>query len=120
MVRSDNALEFKDGACQAYFQSQGILHQTSCNYRPQQNACVERKHRHVLEIARALMFQSGLQLSLWGESVLTAAYIINRLPSPILHNKCPNEMLYAKPVDYTLLRSFGCLAFATNPVHSGD
>lgn len=120
VVRSYNALEFKDAAYQAYFQSQGILHQTSCNYRPQQNARVERKHRHVLEVAGALMLQSGLHLSLWGKSVLTTAYIINRLPSLVLNNKCPYEMLYAEPVDYTLLRSFSCLTFATNPVRSGD
>lgn len=119
-VRSDNAREFKDATCQLFFQSQGIVHQTSCNYRPQQNARVEREHRHLLEVARALMFQSGLQVSFWGESVLTAAYIINRLPSSVLDNKCPYELLYKMPVDYDELKTFGCLAFAINPVHSND
>lgn len=66
------------------------------------------------------MFQSGLQLSFWGESVLTAAYIINRLPSSVLDNKCPYELLYHKPVDYDNLKSFGCLAFAVTPVHTLD
>lgn len=84
IVRSNNALEFKDAACTEFFQKHGIVHQTSCNYRPQQNSRVERKHRHVLEVARALMFQSGLSVTYWGESVLTAAYIINRLPSSVL------------------------------------
>lgn len=120
IVRSDNALEFKDAACTEFFQKHGIVHQTSCNYRPQQNVRVERKHRHVLEVARALMFQSGLSVTYWGESVLTAAYIINRLPSSVLKNKCPYEMLHNKPVNYDELRSFGCLAFASNPVHSTD
>lgn len=88
IVRSDNAREFDDAACRKFFQMQGIVHQTSCVYRPEHNARVECKHRHVLEVARALMFQSGLQLSYWGEAVLTAAYIINRLPSTVLKNKC--------------------------------
>lgn len=107
-------------ACKKFFQMQGIVHQTSCAYRPQQNARVERKHRHVLEVARALMFQSGLKISFWGEAVLTAAYIINRLSSSVLDNKTPYELLYNEPVDYSMLKCFGCLAFAINPAHSSD
>lgn len=84
------------------------------------NARVKQKHRHLLEVARALMLQSGLHLSFWGESVLTAAFIINRLPSFVLNNRCPYELLYDKPVDYTKLKSFGCLAFAINLVHNSD
>ncbi|GJW80389.1 retrovirus-related pol polyprotein from transposon TNT 1-94 [Tanacetum coccineum] len=53
-VRSDNALEFVIGPCHLFLAEQGIVHQTSCVDRPQQNARVERKHRHILEIARAL------------------------------------------------------------------
>ncbi|KAL8108307.1 hypothetical protein AgCh_024676 [Apium graveolens] len=56
VVRSDNALEFKDTGCRAFFQSHGIVYQTSCAYRPQQNARVERKQRHLLEVAHPLMF----------------------------------------------------------------
>lgn len=43
-IRSDNALEFDDKPCQAFFAKHGISHQTSCVKRPQQNARVERKH----------------------------------------------------------------------------
>lgn len=51
VIRSDNAREFDDMDCKKFFQLQGIVHQTSCAYRPQQNARVERKHRHILEVA---------------------------------------------------------------------
>ncbi|GKD74326.1 cysteine-rich receptor-like protein kinase 8 [Tanacetum coccineum] len=61
-VRSDNALEFVKGPCHLFLAEQGIVHQTSCADRPQQNARVERKHRHILEIARALRFHSHLPL----------------------------------------------------------
>ncbi|KAL8145823.1 hypothetical protein AgCh_003826 [Apium graveolens] len=117
---ADNAKEFDDAKCHKFFQMQGIVHQTSCAYRPQQNARVERKHRHALEVARAIMLQSKLKISFWGEAVLTAANIINRLPSTALSNKIPYELLHNESVDYSIMKCFGCLAFAINLAHSSD
>ena len=119
-IRSDNALEFQDSPCEQFFSQKGIQHQTSCADRPQQNARVERKHRHILEIARSLRFQSGLPLSSWGDCVMTAVHLINRLPTPVLGNKTPYEVLFHAPPTYDHLRVFGCLAFASNPQHSSD
>ncbi|XP_074363493.1 uncharacterized protein LOC141704045 [Apium graveolens] len=38
VIRSDNAKEFDDTKCRRFFQMQGIVHQTFCAYRSQQNA----------------------------------------------------------------------------------
>ena len=100
-----------------YFQSKGILHQKSCPYTPQQNGVVERKHKYLLETARALLFQSKLPTKYWGECILTATYIINRLPSTYLHNKCPFTILYNQEPQYSHMRSFGCLCFPTTHKH---
>jgi transposase InsO family protein len=57
IVRSDNGPDF---LMHDYDSSLGILHQTSCVETPQQNGRVERKHQHLLNIGRALLFQSNL------------------------------------------------------------
>ncbi|KAL4385094.1 hypothetical protein GQ457_15G024750 [Hibiscus cannabinus] len=109
-IRTDNAKEFD---MDAYFNSKGILHQNSCVHTPQQNNIVERKHQHLLNVARSLRIQSGLPLVFWIDCVLHAAYLINVTPTPVLHNKTPFEVLFQKPPKLGHLKVFGSLAYAS-------
>lgn len=63
-VRSDNGTEFY--CLRDHFSTQDILFQTSYVGTPQQNGRVERKHRHILNVARALRFQRSLSVDFWG------------------------------------------------------
>ena len=74
---------------------------------------MERKDQHLLNVAQALFFQSKVPISFWGDCVTTAAFLVNRTPSPLLKHNSPFNILFKKELDYHALRSFGCLAFAS-------
>lgn len=61
-IISDNRTEFCNNECKTMFASVGIIHECSCPHTPQQNGVVERKHRHILEVARALRFQGSIPI----------------------------------------------------------
>jgi len=52
-------------------------------------------------------------LYFWAECVLTDVHLINCLPIPLLSHKTPFEKLYNKVPNYSHLKVFGCLAYAT-------
>jgi len=118
MIRSNNGTEFM--CLKQYFIQEGILHQTSCVRTPQQNGCVERKHRHILNVARSLRFQGNLPIKFWGECVLTAGYLINLTPSSILKGKSAYEVIHGCVTSYAHLRVFGSLCYAHNQNRQRD
>ena len=62
VVRSDNGSNFSSNPMKNFYREQGIIHQMSCVDTPQQHSRVERKHRHILNVARAMRFQANLPL----------------------------------------------------------
>ncbi|CAI0542195.1 unnamed protein product [Linum tenue] len=111
LIQTDNGLEFQSAGLLKYYEDNGILLQTSCINTPQQNRTAERKHRHLLETTRALRFHSGLPVHFWGNCVLTTMYLSNRLPSKLLGNWTPFEVLLGRIPPYQHLRNFGCLVY---------
>jgi Reverse transcriptase (RNA-dependent DNA polymerase) len=71
----------------------------------------ERKNRHLLEVTRNMMMSMNVPKYLWGQAVLTATYLINRMPSRVLNWKSPIEMLKGKNEDVLPLKTFGYVCF---------
>lgn len=60
VVKSDNGREFLNIQCENLFIEKRIVYQTSCPYTPQQNGVVERKYKHILEVAKTFRFHAQL------------------------------------------------------------
>lgn len=93
------------------FLQKGINHQKTCSDTPQQNGVLERKHRYLLETARALLFQCRVSIQYWGDCLLTTTYLITRTPLSSINNISPYEKLFQIPPSLNHLRIFGCLCY---------
>lgn len=121
LIRSDNGLEFVNSRNRELFQKFWIIHQRSCPYTPQQNGVAERKHRQLLNIARALLFQAKMEKSYWGEVILLASAICNvLLPSRLLGWASPHEKFYGTPANYEKFHVFGSFCYYIDDHPSKD
>lgn len=111
-IRSDNGTEFFQDFCSNLFRKHGIEHQRIFPKTPQQNGRAERKHRHLVETARAIRIHTNLPFKFWGAGILAATCIMNRLPFAVLNWKTPYEMLFHHDPNLTGLRVIGCLCYA--------
>jgi transposase InsO family protein len=112
ILRSDNAKEYMSHSFASYLSNKGIIHQTSCAHTPQQNGVAERKNRHLLDVARCLLSQMHVPKQFWTEVVLTACYLINRMPSSVLEGASPHSLLYPSSSPFSLpLKVFGCVCY---------
>ncbi|RVX02308.1 Retrovirus-related Pol polyprotein from transposon RE1 [Vitis vinifera] len=80
-------------------------------YTPEHVGSAERKHRHVVETGLTMLHKAFLPLKYWSHAFLAAAYLLNRLPTPVLKHQTPFESLFQQLPNYDKLRAFGCLCF---------
>ena len=113
-IRSDRGGEY-DAPLNEFCTQHGIIHQTTAPYSPQQNGIAERKNRTLKEMMNAMLLSSGIPQNLWGEAILSANYVLNRIP----HKKTksiPYELWKGRPPSYKYLKVWGCLAKVEVPV----
>lgn len=58
--RSNGGGEYTSNAFKSFLLQNGIVHQVSCPYVPQQNGLVKRKHRHLIETTITLLSQASI------------------------------------------------------------
>ena len=79
-IRSDRGHEYESSALNSFVQSLGIIHETTAPYSPTSNGVAERKNRTLIELTNAMLIESGAPVHFWGEAILIACHILNRVP----------------------------------------
>lgn len=65
-----------------------------------------------MNIARVLKFQSNMPTTFWGRYIEAAVYLMNGLPSSIIIERYPCELLSSDIPSLYYLRVFNCLCYA--------
>nr|GEZ33381.1 zinc finger, CCHC-type [Tanacetum cinerariifolium] len=117
------ALEFSSGKTITLFNvlyvpKVRIIHETTTPYTPQQNCVAERKNRAFKEMVNSMLSYLGFSEGFWGEAMLTASYLLNKVPNK--RNKTtPYELWYKKRPNLAFLRVWGCRAVVRLPDPKG-
>lgn len=80
ILRSDRGGEYESKDFAEFCSLNGIIHQTTAPYTPQQNGVAERKNRTLKNMINSMLITSGAPHNLWGEACLVANSIFNRIP----------------------------------------
>jgi transposase InsO family protein len=105
--RSDNGMEFKNSQNEGFLEEEGIKHEFSSPYTPQQNGVVERKNRTLLDMARTMLDEYKSPDRFWAEAINTACYSINQLYLHRILKKTSYEILIGKKTNVSYFRVFG-------------
>nr|KAJ0186990.1 hypothetical protein LSAT_V11C900458530 [Lactuca sativa] len=92
-----------------YFESTGIMHQTTAPYTSQQNGVAERKNRTLKEMVNSMLSYSSLSEGFWGEVMLASCYIFKKTPNKRSKNT-PYELCCKNVPNLNYLKVWSCRA----------
>lgn len=106
---SDRGSELTSRRTQEFLLENGISHEVSAPFTPQQNGLIERDNRTVIEAMRTMLFHRNLPDRLWNEAAGAAVYLLNRVCNKNTANATPFERYFERKPRLTHLRAYGCL-----------
>ncbi|KAK4388420.1 Retrovirus-related Pol polyprotein from transposon TNT 1-94 [Sesamum angolense] len=149
VLRSDRGKEYNNSEFDKFCEEEGIEHQTTVSYNPQQNGVSERKNKTVFNhfccdvhewfrilqrfssldrwgwsyfnrlMARSMLQEKHLPKAFWAEAVYTAVYLLNRCPTKAVQNMTSIEAWSGKKPSTKHLRVFGSICYVHNPTEKG-
>lgn len=115
-LRTDRGREYLLDMFKSFCEEKGIDRHLMIPYTPQQNGVVERRNHTLLDMVRSMMAQANLPISFWGDALLSATYILNRVPSKSVLTT-PYELWNGRKPLLDHLRPWGSAGYVHNPTH---
>jgi transposase InsO family protein len=106
-IRCDDGSEFKNLKVEEFLEEEGIKHEFSAPYTPQQNGVVERKNMTLIDMARTMLGEFKTPKRFWSKAVNTAYHTINRLYLHRLLKKTSYELLTSNKPNVSYFHVFG-------------
>jgi transposase InsO family protein len=78
---SDRGGEYFSKEFDLFCEEHGIIHERMPPFSPQSNWVAERKNRTQTDLVNAMLDTAGLSKEWWGEAILTACHVLNRVPT---------------------------------------
>jgi hypothetical protein len=90
-----------------HLQAAGTKQKLTIHDTAQHNGVAERLNRTLVEKVRAMLHESGLLKTLWGEAVRHAVWLKNHTPTKALDGGTPFEAATGKKPDLSKARPWG-------------
>jgi transposase InsO family protein len=97
----------KNTQVEDFLDEEGIKHEFSAPYTPQQNGVVERKNRTLIEMVRTMLDEYKTLDRFWAEAINTTCHATNRLYLHKLLKKTSYELLTGNKSNVSYFRVFG-------------
>uniref|UniRef100_A0A0A9X817 Retrovirus-related Pol polyprotein from transposon TNT 1-94 n=1 Tax=Lygus hesperus TaxID=30085 RepID=A0A0A9X817_LYGHE len=111
-IRCDHGGEYSSNEFKKWCETKGIQIDYTNVKEPQLNGRAERLNRTLMNKTRALLFDSSMEKSFWGEALLTSStYLLNRSPTNALIGVTPAEKWFGKKPNLKNLQIFGATAY---------
>lgn len=105
--RTDNGTEYVNEGVKNLLSKNGICHQRTVPYSPEQNGCAEREMRTIVEAARTMVHAKNLPIKFWAEAVNTAVHVLNLSGTSPVDGKTPYEAWFNQKPNVENLFIFG-------------
>lgn len=115
ILHTDNGLEYINQEFKAYLDAEGITHERTAPYTPEQNGRAEREIRTIMESARSMLYARDMPLKLWAEAVSCAVYLLNRTSSSQTKDISPYELWTGNKPCLKHVRVFGSQGYVHVP-----
>jgi transposase InsO family protein len=115
-VRSDRGGEYFSNEFDLFCSENGIIHERTPPYSPQSNGVAKRKNGMLMDLVNAMLGTSGMAKAWWGEAVLTACHVLNRVPAKN-SDITPYEGWKGRKPSLHYLRMWGYLATVSVPIN---